>query len=258
MKPKISMITPSFNSEKTIERTIQSVLSQNYDNLEYIIIDGASTDNTLKIIEKYKDKIACVISEKDNGISEAFNKGIHKATGDIIGIINSDDYMLPGALNKLADEYDPDIDIYQGNILMENPETNFKCREIPSSHFPVMPFFRHVAHQGMFVTNKAYQKFGTYDESIRWPMDLEFLMRADRLGARKKHISYDMAVFRSGGFTSNSITKKKKDYLSIVKKNGGSSIQAHIYYYFLYLTQQVKSILNLFGKDFSQKIRYRK
>lgn len=253
---KISIITPAFNSGKTIEKTIQSVLSQNYENLEYIIIDGASTDNTLDIVGKYCNKISYVVSEKDNGISEAFNKGVARATGDIIGIINSDDYLLPDALRIVADAYDGVTDIYQGNILMENPDTGFRCREIPSSHFPKMPFFCHVAHQGMFVTRDAYKRFGSYDESIRWPMDLEFLMRADRLGARFKHIEADLAVFVAGGFTSNDISKKKKDYLNIVLKNGGNKLQAYIYYYFLYFSQQIKKLLSFFGKDISQKLRY--
>lgn len=255
---KISIITPAFNSGKTIEKTILSVLSQNYNNLEYIIIDGASSDNTLEIVEKYRDKISYIVSEKDSGISEAFNKGIALSTGEIIGIINSDDYLLPGALNTVAQAYDGITDIYQGNILLENPETGFICREIPSSHFPTMPFFCHVAHQGMFVTRKAYSSFGFYDETIRWPMDLEFLMRADRLGARFKHIEADLAVFVAGGFTSHNIAIKKTDYLNIVFKNGGNLLQAYCYYYFLYISQKIKSLLSVFSKDISQKLRYGK
>jgi glycosyltransferase involved in cell wall biosynthesis len=90
---KISIITASFNSSKTIEQTIQSVLSQSYPNVEYIIIDGASQDETLSIINKYREKIAVLVSEKDNGIYNAMNKGLKLATGDIIGILNSDDFM---------------------------------------------------------------------------------------------------------------------------------------------------------------------
>ncbi len=253
---KISMITPSFNSEKTIERTIQSVIDQGYSNLEYIIIDGLSTDNTLDIINKYKNKIDVVISEKDHGISEAFNKGIEKATGDVIGIINSDDYLLPGALQKIADEYDGISDIYQGNIIMHDSKTGFECREIPSVHFPKMPFFCHVAHQGMFVTKEAYRKLGTYDEDIRWPMDLEFLMRANRLGAKFHRINFDMAVFVSGGLTSIDISKKKKDYINIVVKNGGNRFQGLIFYSFINITQKIKKRLNFLQSNLAQRIRY--
>lgn len=98
--PKISIVTISYNSEKTIEDTILSVISQDYPNKEYIIIDGASTDNTLNIIAKYKANISKVISEKDDGISDAFNKGISNSTGDIICLINSDDRLLPAHYQK--------------------------------------------------------------------------------------------------------------------------------------------------------------
>ena len=88
--PKISIVTITYNSEKTLEETIQSVVSQEYNNFEYLIIDGGSTDHTLDIVNKYRDKIAVVVSETDKGISDAFNKGIRLATGEIIGIINSE------------------------------------------------------------------------------------------------------------------------------------------------------------------------
>lgn len=91
---KISVITITYNSEETLEDTIKSVISQEYDNLEYLIIDGGSKDHTLDIVQKYRDKIAVVVSEPDNGISDAFNKGIKLASGEIIGIINSDDLLL--------------------------------------------------------------------------------------------------------------------------------------------------------------------
>ena len=134
------MITPSFNSAATIGRTITSVLSQNYPNLEYIIVDGASTDNTLDRVRSYGDRITHVLSEPDHGISEAFNKGIRMATGDVIGIINSDDYLLAGALQKVNEAFDGITDIYQGNILMRDPVTGYECREVPSERPPVLPF----------------------------------------------------------------------------------------------------------------------
>jgi len=91
---KISIITVCFNSEATIRDTIESVLTQDYADLEYIIIDGASTDGTLEIIDEYRDRIATVVSEPDTGIYDAMNKGIAKATGDVVGILNSDDFYV--------------------------------------------------------------------------------------------------------------------------------------------------------------------
>ena len=98
--PEFSIITVVLNNEKYIEETIKSIINQNYKNFEYIIIDGKSTDNTLKIIKKYKDKINKFISEKDKGIYDAFNKGISLANGRFICIVNSDDILKPNALNQ--------------------------------------------------------------------------------------------------------------------------------------------------------------
>ena len=103
--PKISIVTPSYNHGQYIEQTILSVINQNYPNLEYIIIDGGSTDNTVDIIKKYEEKITYWISEKDNGQSHALNKGIAKCTGDIFNWINSDDYFEDGTFYKLANHF---------------------------------------------------------------------------------------------------------------------------------------------------------
>ena len=105
LNPKISIVTVCLNSEKTIERTIQSVLSQSYNNIEYIIIDGGSTYGTLDIVNKYKDKVSYVISEKDNGVYDAFNKGLKVFTGELIGFVNSDDYLMPSAMNILCEYF---------------------------------------------------------------------------------------------------------------------------------------------------------
>ena len=257
--PKISIVTISYNSEKTIEDTILSVISQDYPNKEYIIIDGASTDNTLNIIAKYKANISKVISEKDDGISDAFNKGISNSTGDIICLINSDDRLLPGALSKVAQEFDGKADIYCGNVLLWNTDDNTRLREVPSTDFPLMPFFRHVAHQGAYISRACYTKYGLYDTGIRWPMDLEYLQRVYVQGGKFKYANIDTAVFISGGTTnSNSILKKRKDYLYMVRKNGGSSLQAWTFYLFLVATQCVKRGMSVFGKNFAQKLRYRR
>jgi glycosyltransferase involved in cell wall biosynthesis len=113
--PKITIITPSFNQGQFIEQTIRSVLLQNYPNLEYIIIDGGSTDNTVEIIKKYSDFITYWVSEKDNGQSDAINKGLKMATGDVFNWLNSDDYYLPNALIKV------------GQIFHNNAEINVLC-----------------------------------------------------------------------------------------------------------------------------------
>lgn len=257
MSVKISMITVAFNSAQTIERTILSVKAQNYENLEYIIIDGGSTDGTQEIVMKYEDIVTTFISEKDFGISDAFNKGILLSNGELVGIINSDDYLLPNALNEVAKVFDGYSDIYMGKIFIEYANGQ-KIVEVPSKSFPIVPLFRHVAHQGMFVTRNAYQKFGMYDVEVHYPMDLEFLMRAYINGAKFRFINVILAVFCYGkGVTNDDFRKKKKDYIYIVKKNGGNKFQANIYWLSIATINFIKSYLNRILPDLSFRIRYK-
>lgn len=256
--PKISVITISYNSYNTIETTIRSFITQDYDNKEYIIIDGGSNDGTVDIIQKYNTQIDYYCSEKDNGISDAFNKGIRHATGDLIVLINSDDYLLPGAMTSVARQYDTTTDIFSCNLILWNDQSGDKRIIKPSTDFPTMPFFRRPAHQGAFVRKDLYKRIGTYDTSIRYAMDLDFLMRATRCHATFKHIDTEVAVFRLGGATNHSIFKKRKEYLAIVRKNGGSWLQSHIFYAFLVFTQTIKKLLRLTGIDWVRKLRYRK
>lgn len=255
--PKISVVTISYNSKDTIEDTILSVIKQEYVPKEYIVIDGGSDDGTTDIIEKYSDHIDFYLSEKDNGISDAFNKGIRNANGDIIVLINSDDMLLPDALSKVAGNYDEQTDIFCCNLVLWNDKTGDKRMLHPSTDFPVMPFFRRPAHQGAFIRKDLYNRIGLYDTSLHYAMDLDFLMRATQAGAVFKHIDQPVAVFRLGGATNESIFKKRKEYIYTVRKNGGSFLQSYIFYTFLVLTQTTKKLLRLTGFDWVRKIRYK-
>ena len=125
-KPLVSIITASLNSERTIEQTIQSVLNQTYKNIQYIIIDGLSTDRTNDIVAKYRKEIDIHISEKDNGLYHAFNKGISLAKGEIIGILNSDDFYDTNSINKVVSAYEiyGDKRIYFGNEGLIDEKSN--------------------------------------------------------------------------------------------------------------------------------------
>ena len=114
LSTKISIITPSFNQSRFLEESILSVLNQNYSNLEYLLIDGFSTDRSIEIIKKYQEKIKFWVSEKDNGQSQAINKGFKKATGEIIAWLNSDDILLPNTLHAVEDFFlkNPTVDLF--------------------------------------------------------------------------------------------------------------------------------------------------
>ncbi len=231
MNPKISIITITYNSEKTLEETIQSVVSQNYDNLEYLIIDGGSTDRTLEIVEKYKDKIDIVISEPDKGISDAFNKGIRNASGEIIGIINSDDLLMPGALETISKYYNPEIDIFSGNVIFWNQDTGDEHSCKPDIKFDKLKMQFGVAHPSRFIRKSAYEKYGLYDINFRYMMDADLLCRFYKRGAYFIHIDIDLAKFRMGGTTADNIYKKKDEFRRFVQNFGGTNYEFRILWY---------------------------
>ncbi len=254
--PKISIITISYNSEKTIEETIQSIVSQEYPNLEYLIIDGGSKDKTLDIVEKYRDKISFVISEPDKGISDAFNKGIQHATGEIVGIINSDDILLPGALQSIADAYDPNVDVYSGNVLFGNDTSGKTCISKPELDFGKLKLQYGVAHPSRFIRKDAYKRFGLYDLRFRYNMDTNLLCRFYQKGANFVHIDKELTKFRMGATTADPIYKKKEDYRLFVECYGGTDkdfkriwIHAVIKYNMIRLAQSI------FGNDFRYTIK---
>ena len=158
---KVSMITICYNAEKTIAKTIESVLSQDYENLEYIIVDGGSKDHTVDIIKSYENKKIHWISEKDNGISDAFNKGIKMATGDLIGLINADDYLFPHALANLTLACHECTDVLYGNTIVDDQENELKLIKYAGSAEGLeysLPFI----HQSSLVRKKAYDQYGGY------------------------------------------------------------------------------------------------
>lgn len=182
-----SIITICFNSEKTIERTIKSVLSQTYKDYEYIIVDGASKDGTLDIVKKYEPLFEGRMkwkSEPDNGIYNAMNKGIQRATGEIIGIVNSDDWLEPNALEIVNQEYCRNNynknAIYCGGIIFHTLDGKIRYLRankqlyIRQSKYYSLSGIRHPA---TFVPHKIYAKVGLFDERINIAADSDFLLR---------------------------------------------------------------------------------
>ena len=173
----VTVITPCFNSEKTIQRTIESVLHQTYQEIEYLIIDGASTDNTLQIARSYESAFhgrMHIFSEKDEGIYYAMNKGIGMANGELVGIVNSDDYYEPEAVEHMVKNRSKSpYQILYGfeRILKDGQET-----AVVINHHTNLPN-QMITHPTCFVTKKLYEDKGVFDTGYRYSADYEFMLR---------------------------------------------------------------------------------
>ena len=195
---KISIITPTYNSEKTISRTIESIISQNYSDLEYIIIDGASSDNTKNIVLNYKDKINInFISEPDKGIYDAMNKGIKIATGEIIGILNSDDLLdNSNILLKVSEIFNnPNIDAVYGDIKYFSKNISEITRYWEAGEYKESKLNNGwiIPHPSLFLRKSIYNKFGLFNTNLKIAADYEFILRL--LKINKINIKYIHEVF---------------------------------------------------------------
>jgi len=182
--PLFTVITVCYNSEKTIERTLQSVLNQTEQDYEYLIIDGASTDGTLDIVRSYETKFGDrlhIFSEKDNGIYDAMNKGIAKASGELIGLVNSDDYYELDALENMKKAY---LGLISSNEAHDHVILYGMQRRLRNSEEIEIEFVNHrilgegmICHPTCFVSRAVYNDFGAYDTNYRSAADLDFLLR---------------------------------------------------------------------------------
>jgi len=209
---KISIITVCYNSEETIKDTIESVLSQDYPDIEHIIIDGQSTDKTMQTISEYKDKISKIISEPDHGIYDAMNKGIKLATGDIVGILNSDDFfddtkVISDVVSCFNSK--PEAHLIFGDVVFVDPLNTRKITRYYSSkkfrpwklRFGWMP-----PHPATFIKKSAYDKVGQYSLQYRISSDYEFFIRilmVHKLSSTR--INKVLVRMRAGGVSTSGI-----------------------------------------------------
>ncbi len=177
--PKITIITPSYNQGEFIEETILSIINQNYPNLEYIIIDGGSTDNTVDIIKQYEAHIAYWVSEPDEGQSHAINKGLERATGDIINWLNSDDYYYPDALKRVAEHFaDPSITCVGGRTRVFGPNTEFFVEgTFVGKNLQQTMCYTHIEQPATFFRKSAVDKMGMLSKDIHFVMDKEWWLK---------------------------------------------------------------------------------
>ena len=252
--PKISIVTIAYNCEKEIEETILSVINQQYDNKEYLIIDGASKDGTMDVVNKYRDKIDVIISEPDKGRSDAFNKGIAHATGDYIVMMNAGDLLVDDALNKFARNYEPGYDVIKGNTIRWNEETGFKSIEHPVIEYPEIPFNFLVCHQSTYISRSAYERFGEYGIDYKIVMDFELMLRLSRHNAKFMKINENLAVFRMGGISQTSSKRRIKEMKRAMLENEHSKFNTYVFILYVRLRSLMRNILNLVNPDLKSKI----
>jgi len=196
-KPYFSIITPSLNSEKTIQRTVESVLSQKFASFEYAVIDGFSSDTTLSKIPKTDDRIS-IKSEKDLGIYDAMNKGIRNANGVVVGIINSDDWYLPDAFETVQNHFESTgVDIAIGGVELFKDGVKVGSR----IHFETEIQNHMVSHPAVFVKKTVYQNIGGFNPVYRIAADYDFLLRAFAKGVKFSHIPVVISAYSLGGFS---------------------------------------------------------
>lgn len=240
---KISVVTAAWNSGKTVKDTIESVLHQTYKDVEHIIKDGGSKDDTMAICTDYLNRVYSsddalkstmktmkIVSEKDGGIYDAMNKGVKMASGDIIGILNSDDfYTSDDVLQKVADEFQKDssLEAVYGDIHFVKPDNLNKCTRYYSSksfrpwllRFGFMP-----AHPSFYVRREVYEKYGLYDLQFRTSSDFEWMVRLfAKHHIRAKYLPMDFVTMRDGGESTAGMEAKRKvnnDIVSSLRKHG--------------------------------------
>lgn len=223
-KIRVSIITVSYNAVNTIEQTILSVLNQSYKNIEYIIIDGQSTDGTLDIINRYKEFIEYFVSEPDRGLYDAMNKGIQKATGDIIGIINSDDWYETNAIKKIVECFEEKkAEIVYGKIcVVDKDGKKSYVRSKPLDH---IWYTMVTPHPSVFILTRIYKKYGNFNISYKIAADDEMILRFYIAGVRFQYLDEVIANYRLGGISNSKaeecVEEKKIIRLSYVERFSG-------------------------------------
>lgn len=254
--PKISIITVNLNGAYWLERAIKSIVSQNYSNSEYIIIDGGSTDGSHVIFDKYRDQIDRLVIEKDNGISDAFNKGLRYATGEIIGIISADDYLEHGALGIVAEFFathnEPDIVYGNAGYLLTNERLIVRPEPIRKIWWG-----QPLKHVAVFVKKSTYDKYGMFNDLYKFAMDYDLILRFYVKGARFEYLNQTLSTFSGGGANELNIIKTINESKRISITYGMSPFIANLIFIWKYTKVKMKEIISSLGLDFLLRL-YRK
>jgi glycosyltransferase involved in cell wall biosynthesis len=228
-KPLVSIITVTFNASKFLEETMLSVFSQTYSKIEYIVVDGGSTDGTVELIKNYELRIKKYISEPDGGIYDAMNKGIRLCHGELIGMINASDYYESDAVKNVVDAYyqDPEAGIFHGNVNMLNSDGSFF--KMKKTDTDISQLYRGMSlfHPSFFVKRSIYEQYGSYDTSFSIAADFDFALRCQLAGVKFYHIDRIICSFRKGGISAQQEIRGKEEVCQSLLKNGFSKETIH-------------------------------
>ena len=222
-KPTISIITAVLNGEKYLEQTILSIINQTYEHIEYIIIDGGSTDGTLDIIKKYEDKLSYWVSEHDNGIGDAFNKGVEASNGDYINFQGHGDGLISSdVLDKVFNDIDSDKDILISSRIMRvdiNGKEIFTTKSITNFDKRSLLFRMSIPHQGLFMHKSYFEKYGLFDIDNTFCMDYEHLLRSYKEFPNVATSNVVSSKWRADGLGNGKILEIYKEWDKIKRDN---------------------------------------
>ena len=251
---KLSVITVSYNREKTIEQTIQSVLRQReYCDLEYIVIDGASTDRTMEIVRKYEKDIDVLISEPDDGICDAFNKGIKLATGDIIGFLSSDDWYENNTMKVVVEAFsnNPDAGLLFGDQYYADVSGNIVLKMVGDPEYEkyLWQGLMKVAPVAWFIKREVFEQCGVFDLSYKTAMDFELLLRFSVHGVKSVYVPAVFGTMRYGGESDQNYIESYREVLRAIKQYGGNTVLLKGKMFFRILRSEIRRFLERIGLD---------
>jgi len=246
--PLISIITVVFNGDKYIEQTIKSVINQTYENVEYIIVDGVSTDATLEIIKKYDEKIDYWVSEPDDGMYDAMNKGISISRGSIIGILNSDDWYNFDTVTRAVEVFNlnKDVGLVHGILSLHDSNGKFKKHVAHSDFFLKRLLSTPFKHPTCFFKTSVYEQIGVFDINLKLAADYDLMLRTVKAGVKRYYIDQPLTNLRMAGVTtSTNYVSAPEEINNILQKHTSSVIVAFL---FVFL-RKVRSFLSILMRN---------